>query len=264
MELLPGDPYSGRYLGYRLLKGKLNAQLSYQITKGRLKSQNLVTFDQLTLGQKVESPDATRLPVRLAIALLKDRDGKIALDLPVNGSLDDPQFSLGKVAYRAIETLLTRIATSPFSVLGALFGGRGEELSFQEFQPGSTNLPAAAMAKLDAVAKGLYEHPELQVEIQGSVDAQTDLEALRREKLKQQSSLQAWNGPLFTASPKPSDAASLAAQSSKMPLAPIKWATVQMRPAAHSTSIEPPPGLQTACLSTILEESWRVTRPQPP
>ena len=95
MDLLPGDPYSGKYLGYRLKKGKLSAQLTYQVTDRKLKSENRLTLDQLTLGQKVESADATKLPVRLAIALLKDRDGKIALEIPVNGSLDDPQFNLG-------------------------------------------------------------------------------------------------------------------------------------------------------------------------
>ena len=81
MDLLPADPYSGKYLGYRLKKGKLSAQLTYQVTDRKLKSENHLTLDQLTLGQKVESADATRLPVRLAIAILKDRDGKIALEL---------------------------------------------------------------------------------------------------------------------------------------------------------------------------------------
>jgi hypothetical protein len=141
----------------------------------------------------VESADATRLPVRLAIALLKDRDGKIALEVPVNGSLDDPQFNLGKLAYRAIETVLGRIVTSPFSALGALFGGKGEELSFQEFQPGSTNLLPAARAKLDVLANALYERPELQLEIEGSADPVTDLDALRREKWNQQLPVREWN-----------------------------------------------------------------------
>ena len=170
MDLLPADPYSGKYLGYRLKKGKLSAQLTYQIAERNLKSENRLTLDQLTLGQKVESPDATRLPVRLAIAILKDRDGRIVLEIPVNGSLDDPQFTLGKVVYRAVETVLARIATSPFSALAALLGGKGEDLSFQEFQPGSTNLLPAVIAKLDVLANGLYERPELRLEIEGSVD----------------------------------------------------------------------------------------------
>lgn len=145
----------------------------------------------------MESADATSLPVRLAIALLKDRDGRIALEIPVEGSLDDPQFNLGKVVYRAIDTVLSRIVTSPFTALGALFGGKGEGLSFQEFQPGSTNFQPAAIAKLDVLANALYERPELQLELEGSADPLTDLEALRRSVLKRQSLVQAWNSHLF-------------------------------------------------------------------
>lgn len=185
MDLLPADPYSGKYLGYRLTRGKLSALLTYNIAERKLKSENRLTLDELTLGQKVESPDATQLPVRLAIAILKDREGRITLQVPVSGTLDDPEFSLGKAVYRAIETALTRTVTSPFSFLSELFGGKGEELSFQEFQPGSTNLLPAALAKLDVLANGLYERPELQLEIEGSVDPQADLAALRREKLAQ-------------------------------------------------------------------------------
>ena len=186
MDLLPEDPYSSKYLGYRLKKGKLSAQLSYQLTERRLKSENRFTLDQLTLGPKVESADATALPVRLAIALLKDRDGRIVLEVPVSGSLDDPQFNLGGVVYRAIETVLVKIVTSPFAVLGALFEGKGEELNFQAFQPGSTNLLPGTIAKLDLLAKGLYVRPELQLEIEGSADPVADLAALRLEKLRQQ------------------------------------------------------------------------------
>ena len=193
MDLIPEDPYSGKYLGYRLVRGKLSAQLNYQVSERKVKSENRLTIDHLTLGEKVESPDATRLPVRLAIAILKDRDGRIALEIPANGSLDDPQFSLSQVFYSAIETVVTRIATSPFSALAALFGGKGEELSFQEFAPGSTNLLPAAIAKLDVLANGLYERPELELEIEGSADPVTDLAALRRAELHRQSLAQKWD-----------------------------------------------------------------------
>jgi len=193
MELLPADPYAGKYLGHRLIKGRLSAQLSYQIRERTLKSSNRLTLDQLTLGQKVASPDASRLPVRLAIAILKDRDGRIALEVPVDGTLDDPQFNLGKVFYRALEKALTGIAASPFAALAALFGGQGEELSFQEFLPGSTHLLPAAIAKLDALANGLSQRPELQLVIEGSADPQTDLAALRRAVLNRKSSAPEWN-----------------------------------------------------------------------
>jgi len=239
MELLPEDPYSGKYLGYRLKNGKLSAQLSYQVTERKLKSENRLTLYQLTLGQKVESPDATRLPVRLAIAILKDRDGRIALEIPVNGSLDDPQFSLGKMAYRAIETVLTRIVTSPFSTLGALFGGKGEELSFQEFQPGSTNLLPAAIEKLDVLANGLYERPELQLEIKGSTDPLTDLEALRREKLNQQLPVQKWNAAanLFLAGTTAAVTEAPSAKSSRKAFTFEKGASALRSPVAYSSAI---------------------------
>jgi outer membrane protein OmpA-like peptidoglycan-associated protein len=237
MDLLPEDPYSGKYLGYRLTKGKLSAQLTYQVTERKLKSENRLTLDQLTLGQKVESPDATSLPVRLAIALLKDRDGRIVLEVPVNGSLDDPQFNVGKVVYGAIKTVLTRIVTSPFSALGALFRGNGEELSFQEFQPGSTNLLPAAIAKLDVMANALYERPELRLEIEGSVDPQTDLEALRRAELNKQLLVQRWNAAanLFPAGTNAAAIESPPAQSSRKVVSFEKGASALRSPAAYSS-----------------------------
>jgi outer membrane protein OmpA-like peptidoglycan-associated protein len=240
MDLLPADPYSGKYLGYRLKQGKLSAQLTYQVTERKLESENRLTLDQLTLGQKVESAEATRLPVRMAIALLKDRDGRIALDVPVNGSLDDPQFNLGQVAYRALERILNRIVTSPFSALSALFGGKGEELSFQEFQPGSTNLLPAALAKLDVMANALYERPELRLEIEGSTDPQTDLDALRRAELNKQSLVQRWNAAanLFSAGTNAAAIESPPAQSSRGVVSFEKGASALTSPVAHSSLFE--------------------------
>ena len=238
IDLLPGDPYSGKYLGYRLKKGKLGAQLTYEVTDRKLRSENHLTFDQLTLGQRVESADATKLPVRLAIALLKDREGKFALDLPVNGSLDDPQFNLGKVAYRAIETVLSRIVSSPFAALGALFGGKDEELSFQEFQPGSTNLLPAALAKLDVLAKGLYARPELQLEIEGSADPLADLQALRRAELSKQLLVQRWDSAanLFPATIIAAVTERPPARSSRIAIAFDKGASALSSPVASSST----------------------------
>ena len=136
MDLTPTSPYSGKFAGYRIAEGKLNLDLAYQIVGKKLKSKNVITLDQFTFGEKVDSPDATHLPVRLAIAILKDRDGKIVLDVPIEGSLDDPKFRIGKVVKRAIVNILEKVATSPFSLLGAMFGGGGEELGYQDFARG--------------------------------------------------------------------------------------------------------------------------------
>lgn len=192
IELIPTSPYSGKFLGYRLSKGKLSLDLRYQLTNGTLKGQNVIVVDQLTLGEKVNSPDATKLPVRLGIAILKDRSGKIELDVPVEGTLGDPEFRLGRVITRALVNVFTKIVTSPFAALGAVFGGQGEEVSYQEFVAGSSELQDSARSKLDAVAKGLFERPALQVEIEGNVDPVTDRDALRREKLLKEFRQKKW------------------------------------------------------------------------
>ncbi|HKX61892.1 MAG TPA: DUF748 domain-containing protein, partial [Verrucomicrobiae bacterium] len=192
MDLHPTGPYVGKFLGYRLSKGRLGVELKYEIRDGKVVGANLIKLDQFTLGEKVNSPDALPLPIKLGLAILKDRNGLIELDVPVEGRLDDPEFSLGRVVTRAVLNIITKIATSPFAALGAVFGGGGEELSYQEFVPGSAELQAGAAEKLDKLANGLFERPGLQLEIEGAVDAVQDGAALRRQKLEAELRLSKW------------------------------------------------------------------------
>lgn len=178
MDLSPLSPYTGRYAGYGIRKGKLALGLKYHIEKKKLDAENKVFLDQFTFGEAVDSPDATKLPVRLAVALLKDRKGEIHLDLPVTGQIDDPKFSVWGIVVKIIVNLLVKAATSPFALLGAIFGG-GEELSYLEFDPGTTDLPGTAEAKIGSLAKVLVERPGLQLEIEGHVDVEKDTEGWR-------------------------------------------------------------------------------------
>jgi hypothetical protein len=192
VDLTPTSPYSAKFAGYRIAEGKLNLDLAYDLVGRKLKSKNVITLDRFTFGEKVESPDATHLPVRLAIAILKDRNGQIVLDVPIEGSLDDPQFRIGKVVTRTILNILEKVATSPFSLLGAVFGGGGEELSYQDFVPGSAVLLPANEQKLDSLVKGLYERPGLQLEIAGSIDPEADRDSLRRANLEKKIRTRQW------------------------------------------------------------------------
>ena len=192
MDLTPASPYSGRFAGYRIAEGKLNLDLAYQLVGKKLQSKNVITLDQFTFGEKVNSPDATHLPVRLGVAILKDREGKIVLDVPIEGSIDDPKFRISKVVERAIVNILEKVATSPFSLLGALFGGGGEELGYQDFAAGSAALTADDTKKLDSLAKGLYARPALQLEISGSIDPDGDHEGLQRAALDREIRTRIW------------------------------------------------------------------------
>jgi uncharacterized protein involved in outer membrane biogenesis len=177
-ELSPLSPYSGKYVGYTIDKGQLSFDLKYLIVQKKLESQNRILLDQFTFGDKVESPDATKLPVRLAISLLKDRKGQIKLDIPVTGNIDDPKFSVWKVVWQIIGNLLVKAATSPFALLGALFGG-GEELSYLEFDYGRTNLTEPNLKKIETIVKALDDRPALKLDIHGYVDVERDTEGLK-------------------------------------------------------------------------------------
>jgi hypothetical protein len=192
MDLTPASPYSGRFAGYRIAEGKLNLDLAYELVGTKLNSKNVITLDRFTFGEKVESPDATHLPVRLAIAILKDREGKIVLDVPIDGDLSKPDFHISKVVWRAVENILVKVATSPFSLLGALFGGGGEELGWQDFTAGSTELTADDTKKLDSLVKGLDARPALQLEISGSIDPDGDREGLQRAALDREIRTRVW------------------------------------------------------------------------
>lgn len=178
LELSPFTPYSGKYVGYTIEKGKLAFDMQYLIVDKKLDAKNTIFFDQLTLGDKVESPDATTLPVRLAIALLKDRSGQIKLDLPVTGNIDDPKFSVWGIIWKIIVNLLTKAATSPFALLGALFGG-GEEMGYLEFDYGRANLTEANLKKIETLVKALEDRPALKLDIEGHADGENDREGLK-------------------------------------------------------------------------------------
>ena len=192
VDLTAASPYSGKFAGYRIAKGKLSVALAYHLHGRSLKSENIITLDQFTFGEKVNSPDATHLPVKLGIAVLKDRSGKIVLDVPIEGSLDDPQFRLHKVIVRALWNVVEKAITSPFAVLGAMFGGKGEEISYQDFAAGSADLTPASKEKLDVLVKALYERPGLQLEISGSVDTNADAGGLRALILEKQLRAEKW------------------------------------------------------------------------
>lgn len=183
IDLPTFSPYSGRYVGYAIEKGKLSVDLHYFVEKGELRAENNIFLDQLTFGEKIESPDALSLPVNLAVALLKNSRGEIDLNLPISGSLNDPQFSVGGVIVKVILNLIVKAVTSPFALLGSIFGG-GADLSQIDFVPGYARLTPEAEKSLDAVSKAMIDRPALKLEITGVADAVNDREGLKRAVLE--------------------------------------------------------------------------------
>ncbi len=182
IELSPVTPYSGTYLGYSVERGKLFLDLKYHIEQKQLRSENRIFIDQFTFGNRVESQKATKLPVRLGLALLQDRKGEIHLDVPVTGRTDDPQFSIWRLVFQVLRNLLVKAATSPFALLSSMFGD-GADLSTIQFSQGASALSQTEEQKLGALAKALTDRPALKMELKGYVDREKDAEGYRKELL---------------------------------------------------------------------------------
>jgi len=167
VELTTLSPYSAKFAGYRIRKGRLNLDLHYRIEQGQLNAENEVVLEQLQLGEKVDSEQAVDLPVRLAVALLKDSSGTIALKIPVQGDLKNPQFDVAPIIWQTLRNLVVKAAKSPFRVLGGLVGREQADLSQILFPPGSSELDREARSKLDALANALDERPVLNLAVEG-------------------------------------------------------------------------------------------------
>jgi hypothetical protein len=184
LDLAPFAPYIGKYAGYELQRGKLSVNNHTKLIDQQLEMQNTLRLDQFTLGRPTGSPDAVKLPVRLGVALLKDAEGKIILEVPVKGSLQDPHFQVSNVVGEIVSNAITKAAKSPFTLLGALFGGGGEELGQQEFAPGGTVLTSDGIRRLTTVQRALIARPELDLELQGGYDVVADTYALKRSQFE--------------------------------------------------------------------------------
>jgi Domain of Unknown Function (DUF748) len=187
VELTDLSAYSTKYTGFPITKGTLTVDVHYVLAQEKLTAENHIFIDQLTFGEKVQSPNALNLPIRLAVTLLKDARGQIDLHLPVSGSLSDPQFSIGSVILHVFMNLITKAVTSPFSLIASAVGGSGnaEDLNYIEFAPGWASLTPASKSRLDTIAKALQARPALRLNITGRVDPKFDREGLRDALLAQ-------------------------------------------------------------------------------
>jgi hypothetical protein len=173
-NLKPTSPYSGKYAGYKISEGTLGLDLKYSVDENTLDGDNRIYIDHLELGEKVDSPDATTLPVALGVALLKDANGRISLQVPVGGDVKDPQFDFGQAIKSALTGTMDNVSSSPFSAITEIDGFKGEDLRFIEFAFGLSELSARATKKLNALAKFLNERTALTLDIEGIADQQRD------------------------------------------------------------------------------------------
>lgn len=258
MELTTLTPYSGKFAGYRIRKGRLDLDLHYRIEKGQLTAENNLVVDGLELGDKVESPDAVNLPLKLAIALLKDSHGRISLALPVSGDLNNPQFSVMPVVWQTLRNLLVRSVQAPFKLLGHLVpGGGNEDLGTIGFAPGSSELDAQAQADLLKVAAALGQKPELRLEVEGASAASSDGHLIAQQRLDREYRALYYKLLQQRGEKVPAQAAQLTVPESEKPalLEGIYRARLKQQPPGQWTSLST--DARQAKLQAAVVDSWR-------
>lgn len=184
VEMANLTPYTATFAGYKIKSGKLSLDLEYKIKQRQLAGENQVIIDRLTLGERLEGPDIKHLPLELAIAILEDSDGRIDLGLPVSGSLDDPEFSYGRIVRKAIGNVLTKIVTAPFRALASLFGGNSEKLEQVLFEAGDPGLTPPEKEKFKQIAQVLEKRPRLALTVHGVWSAELDRPVMKERQLR--------------------------------------------------------------------------------
>ena len=185
VEMTTLSPYTATFAGRKIASGRLDVGLQYKIENNALKGNNTILLRNFTLGERVDSPDAKDLPLDLAVALLKDSEGKIDLAVPVEGDIDHPEFSIGGVVMSALGNVLGKLVSAPFRVLGAALGdGDGGAADAVSFDPGRAVLAPPEQEKLKKLAGALAKRPGLRLTVHGGVDPVADGRAINERALR--------------------------------------------------------------------------------
>lgn len=179
------SPYSATFAGRRIQSGKLDLDLAYQVQEGKLKSANRMVLKEFTLGETVESPGATQLPLDLAVALLTDSEGKIDAELEAEGDVNNPEFAVGKLIWKTLANLITRAVTAPFRALGSMFGDSDKGGAALLFEPGNYRIPSPEQEKLIKLADSMGSKSGVKVTVHGGFDPEVDGLALRELRVRQ-------------------------------------------------------------------------------
>ncbi len=175
------NPYSGKFAGYNIAKGKLTTDLHYTIDERKLAASHKIRIDQLEWGEATAAKSEATLPVKFATSLLKDVDGVINLDVPVKGTIDDPKFRIGPIVWQIIRNILTKAVTAPFRALGALFKD-AEKAQFVDFDPGQAALDAPTTERLAGLAKTLAPKSDIRLDVPIGTWAEFDRAALAAQR----------------------------------------------------------------------------------
>jgi len=183
LEMERMTPYTIEFAGWEIASGRMDLDLDYKIKAGQLDGANDIVIREMTVGDKVETPGGASLPLKLAVALLKDSDGVIDVDLPVSGDLNNPEFKIGGIVWKAIGNLIVKAVTAPFRLLGSLVGVDSEDFGVLHFSAGKSEVSPPDREQLLKLAEAMRQRPELRLEVSGTYVPELDIAAIQAQRV---------------------------------------------------------------------------------
>jgi hypothetical protein len=180
-EMTGLTPYTGRYLGYAVQSGQLNLDTSVQLTGSQLDSNSQIRANNFYLGDRVDSDEAIKAPLKLGMAVMRNSNGVVQLPVGISGDLSNPSVSVRGLIIKAITNVLVKAATSPFSVLAGLAGG--ENLEYIPYPAGVSQPDEGTRQRLEKLAGVLASRPALKINMAGTSRPQADRRGLALQRL---------------------------------------------------------------------------------
>ena len=174
VKLTDFSPYVEQMFGYPLEDGTLSFRSQNKIVNGNLEGINKLQLASPTVGKKMKQvkPQYPKIPLKLGLYLLTDKDHNVSIDLPISGNLNDPQFSYRKALLKVLGNLLVKVVTTPFRLFS------DDDIQYIPFDLLHPDFSADEYAMLDNVASTMSVQPNLSVVFEQRVNYEETVQRL--------------------------------------------------------------------------------------
>lgn len=170
------SPYSIHHLAYPISDGVLSFVSTTQIDNNQLNSKNKVEIYNCMVDKKLKDVKSKHnIPLRAAVFVLKDRKGKISIDLPVSGDISSPTFSYRKIIWKTFCNLIVKVAAAPIDIMAKAFGIEPDVFADIEYEIHPQGLGSEYNDRLNKIADELKTKPDIILTMQQSLDMEENI-----------------------------------------------------------------------------------------
>ena len=181
LDMRQFSPWSVAYTAQPIDDGIFGLASHTMIANSRLVSKNNIDIYQLRVGDRRQDIDPeVKLPLKTALYILRDKDDKIQLELPVNGDVDNPEFNYMKALWKTLGNLVVKVATSPARALGNALGISDEDLEFLAIEPRQHSLTSEQYHILSSLATIAQSDSLLTLTFERQIPADADSSVFQR------------------------------------------------------------------------------------